>query len=201
MIIGGETSGRWLGGFERSLSAVMLSPLREPDPDDACLDGTPPISMRCAPSSRPARHPRRSTKPSRWARPETPSLVFAGALRSARSSSQSDRRIAAAERGSSPRMPAIAEDRCGPADVLELRTVDRPRIRSTDVLTEVDAASVDRGVAPPHHWHAGHTDSSCRDTGSPSPSIRFPGPTSTLDESPARRPSSFIWARWVVRVV
>jgi NADPH:quinone reductase-like Zn-dependent oxidoreductase len=27
MIVGGETGGRWLGGFERSLGAVLLSPL------------------------------------------------------------------------------------------------------------------------------------------------------------------------------
>ena len=27
MIVGGETGGRWLGGFDRSLRAVLLSPL------------------------------------------------------------------------------------------------------------------------------------------------------------------------------
>ena len=27
VIVGGETGGRWLGGFERSLGAVLLSPL------------------------------------------------------------------------------------------------------------------------------------------------------------------------------
>ena len=26
MIVGGETGGRWLGGFDRSLAAVLLSP-------------------------------------------------------------------------------------------------------------------------------------------------------------------------------
>ena len=27
VIVGGETGGRWLGGFERALEAVLLSPL------------------------------------------------------------------------------------------------------------------------------------------------------------------------------
>jgi NADPH:quinone reductase-like Zn-dependent oxidoreductase len=44
-------------------------------------------------------------------------------------------------------MRAIVQDRYGTADVLELRIVDRPRITSTEVLIEVHAAGVDRGVA------------------------------------------------------
>ena len=44
-------------------------------------------------------------------------------------------------------MRAIVQDRYGTADVLELRTVGRPRITSTEVLIEVHAAGVDRGVA------------------------------------------------------
>ena len=44
-------------------------------------------------------------------------------------------------------MRAIVHDRYGPADVLELRTVERPQITSTEVLIEVHAAGVDRGVA------------------------------------------------------
>jgi len=43
-------------------------------------------------------------------------------------------------------MRAIVQDRYGTADVLELRTVDRPRAASTEVLIEVHAAGVDRGV-------------------------------------------------------
>jgi NADPH:quinone reductase-like Zn-dependent oxidoreductase len=44
-------------------------------------------------------------------------------------------------------MRAIVQDRYGSADVLELRTVARPNITSTEVLIEVHAAGVDRGVA------------------------------------------------------
>ena len=48
----------------------------------------------------------------------------------------------------SPRaMRAMVQDRYGTAEVLELRTVDRPQIASTQVLIEVHAAGVDRGVA------------------------------------------------------
>ena len=45
------------------------------------------------------------------------------------------------------RMRAIVQDRYGTADVLELRTVDRPQITPSEVLIEVHAAGVDRGVA------------------------------------------------------
>jgi NADPH:quinone reductase-like Zn-dependent oxidoreductase len=44
-------------------------------------------------------------------------------------------------------MRAMVQDRYGTAEVLELRTVDRPQIASTQVLVEVHAAGVDRGVA------------------------------------------------------
>jgi NADPH:quinone reductase-like Zn-dependent oxidoreductase len=44
-------------------------------------------------------------------------------------------------------MRAMVQDRYGTADVLELRTIDRPEIASTQVLIEVCAAGVDRGVA------------------------------------------------------
>ena len=44
-------------------------------------------------------------------------------------------------------MRAMVQDRYGTAEVLELRTVDRPQIASTQVLIEVHAAGVDRGVA------------------------------------------------------
>ena len=51
--------------------------------------------------------------------------------------------------GSSDRqMQAIVQDAYGSADVLELRTIDHPEIGSEDVLIEVHAAGVDRGV-----WH------------------------------------------------
>lgn len=45
-------------------------------------------------------------------------------------------------------MLAIVQDRYGSADVLELRTVDRPEVAADEVLIEVHAAGVDRGV-----WH------------------------------------------------
>ena len=44
-------------------------------------------------------------------------------------------------------MRAMVQDRYGTADVLELRTIDRPPVASTQVLIEVHAAGVDRGVA------------------------------------------------------
>ena len=44
-------------------------------------------------------------------------------------------------------MRAMVQDRYGTAEVLELRTIDRPQIESTQVLIEVHAAGVDRGVA------------------------------------------------------
>ena len=44
-------------------------------------------------------------------------------------------------------MRAIVQDRYGNADVLELRTIDRPSITSTEVLIEAHAAGIDRGVA------------------------------------------------------
>ena len=44
-------------------------------------------------------------------------------------------------------MRALVQDRYGTAEVLELRTIDRPQIASTQVLIEVHAAGVDRGVA------------------------------------------------------
>jgi NADPH:quinone reductase-like Zn-dependent oxidoreductase len=43
-------------------------------------------------------------------------------------------------------MRAIVQDRFGTADVLELRTIARPQIGPTEVLIEVHAAGVDRGV-------------------------------------------------------
>jgi NADPH:quinone reductase-like Zn-dependent oxidoreductase len=49
---------------------------------------------------------------------------------------------------SCPQMQAVARDEYGSADVLELRTVDRPDIAPDEVLIEVHAAGVDRGV-----WH------------------------------------------------
>ena len=45
-------------------------------------------------------------------------------------------------------MQAIAQDTYGSADVLELRTIDRPEPGADEVLIEVHAAGVDRGV-----WH------------------------------------------------
>lgn len=45
-------------------------------------------------------------------------------------------------------MQAIAQDTYGSADVLELRTIDRPEPSAHEVLIEVHAAGVDRGV-----WH------------------------------------------------
>ena len=45
-------------------------------------------------------------------------------------------------------MRAIVQDRYGAAEVLERRMIERPRISSTDVLIEVGAAGLDRGV-----WH------------------------------------------------
>src|SRR5436190_18862764 len=44
-------------------------------------------------------------------------------------------------------MRAMVQDRYGTAEVLELRTIDRPQLTSTQVLIEVHAAGVDRGVA------------------------------------------------------
>ena len=44
-------------------------------------------------------------------------------------------------------MRAIVHDRYGTPEVLQLRTIDRPRIASTQALIEVHAAGVDRGVA------------------------------------------------------
>lgn len=45
-------------------------------------------------------------------------------------------------------MQAIVQDRYGTADVLELQTIERPVISPSEVLVEVHAAGVDRGV-----WH------------------------------------------------
>ena len=45
-------------------------------------------------------------------------------------------------------MKAIAHDVYGPPDVLQLRDVDKPRVRDDDVLVRVLAAGVDPGV-----WH------------------------------------------------
>ena len=44
-------------------------------------------------------------------------------------------------------MRAMVQDRFGTAEVLELRTLERPQIASSQVLIEVHAAGVDRGVA------------------------------------------------------
>ena len=44
-------------------------------------------------------------------------------------------------------MRAMVQDRYGTAEVLELRTIDRPPISSTQALIEVQTAGVDRGVA------------------------------------------------------
>jgi NADPH:quinone reductase-like Zn-dependent oxidoreductase len=43
-------------------------------------------------------------------------------------------------------MKAITRDRYGPADVLELRDIDKPPISDDEVLVEVRAAGVDPGV-------------------------------------------------------
>lgn len=45
-------------------------------------------------------------------------------------------------------MKAIAQDKYGIADALELREIDTPEIRDNEVLVRVHAAGVDRGV-----WH------------------------------------------------
>lgn len=45
-------------------------------------------------------------------------------------------------------MQAIVQEAYGPADVLKLGTVDRPSIAADEVLIEVHAAGIDRGV-----WH------------------------------------------------
>jgi NADPH:quinone reductase-like Zn-dependent oxidoreductase len=45
-------------------------------------------------------------------------------------------------------MQAIVQDKYGSADVLELRTIPRPQFADGEVLIEVHAAGVDRGV-----WH------------------------------------------------
>ena len=45
-------------------------------------------------------------------------------------------------------MQALVRDRYGNADVVEIRTVDRPTISTTQVLVQVEAAGIDRGV-----WH------------------------------------------------
>ncbi|NOX30240.1 MAG: NAD(P)-dependent alcohol dehydrogenase [Actinobacteria bacterium] len=45
-------------------------------------------------------------------------------------------------------MTAVVQDTYGAADVLELRTINHPRIAEDEVLVEVHAAGVDRGV-----WH------------------------------------------------
>ena len=55
---------------------------------------------------------------------------------------------AQADHPTAGQMKAITQDRYGPADVLELRTVARPEITTDEVLIEVHAAGVDRGV-----WH------------------------------------------------
>jgi NADPH:quinone reductase-like Zn-dependent oxidoreductase len=47
-----------------------------------------------------------------------------------------------------PGMQAVVRDRYGDADVVEIRTVDRPTISATQVLVQVEAAGIDRGV-----WH------------------------------------------------
>jgi len=54
----------------------------------------------------------------------------------------------AAEESTDQQMQAIVQARYGSADVLELRTIDRPEIAADEVLIEVHAAGVDRGV-----WH------------------------------------------------
>ena len=45
-------------------------------------------------------------------------------------------------------MKAIAQDKYGSPDVLELRDIDKPEIGDDDVLLHVRAAGVDPGV-----WH------------------------------------------------
>jgi NADPH:quinone reductase-like Zn-dependent oxidoreductase len=45
-------------------------------------------------------------------------------------------------------MKAIVRDTYGPADILELRDIDKPEIANDEVLIRVHAAGVDRGV-----WH------------------------------------------------
>src|SRR5262245_36283175 len=45
-------------------------------------------------------------------------------------------------------MKAVVQDRYGPADVLELRDIQRPSIADDEVLVQVRAAGVDPGV-----WH------------------------------------------------
>ncbi len=56
--------------------------------------------------------------------------------------------IADPSAGGSSLMRAIAQDRYGAPDVLELRTTERPTPADHHVLIEVEAAGVDRGV-----WH------------------------------------------------
>ena len=61
---------------------------------------------------------------------------------------------AATESGERPgepfgtQMQAIVQDKYGSTDVLELRTIPRPQIAPDEVLIEVHAAGVDRGI-----WH------------------------------------------------
>ncbi len=52
------------------------------------------------------------------------------------------------EQGEAAQMQAIVQAQYGSADVLELRTIERPEVTAKEVLIEVYAAGVDRGV-----WH------------------------------------------------
>ena len=74
VIVGGETGGRWLGGFDRSAPRAHPVPVRRPDAARAHRLGERRGPRRPhASSSRPARSPRSSTGPTRSATPPRPS--------------------------------------------------------------------------------------------------------------------------------
>jgi NADPH:quinone reductase-like Zn-dependent oxidoreductase len=52
------------------------------------------------------------------------------------------------EQGTASQMQAIVQGQYGSADILELRTIERPEVAPNEVLIEVYSAGVDRGV-----WH------------------------------------------------
>ena len=90
VMVGGETGGRWLGGIDRQLRALLLSPLvsqklgtfiASENSDDLRSSGI---------SSSPERSHPPSTGPTRSARPRPPSATSRKAAPAARSSSPSE---------------------------------------------------------------------------------------------------------------
>ena len=93
VIVGGETGGRWLGGFDRPLRAALLSPFVSQSLGMLDPRRTPPTSTPCVSSLTRVSSLRRSTAPIHSQRRQLRSETFETGAFAERPSSRSERDV------------------------------------------------------------------------------------------------------------